>query len=199
MRKLQALLVTATLLIACRIPAAEFFIAPDGNDEAAGTRTAPFATIQRAQRAVAPGDTVFIRGGTYRMAADRIAREERIFAYVTLLDRSGEPGRPISYRAAPGENPVFDFTNVRPQGRRVHAFRVTGSWLHLEGFEVVGVQVTITGHTQSIGFDNQGSHNLYERLSVHDGMAIGFWIGNGSHNLVLNCDAFRNHDNVSEN
>ena len=38
-----------------------------------------------------------------------------------------------------------------------------------------------------------------ERLSVHDGMAIGFWIGNGAHNLVLNCDAYRNHDDVSEN
>jgi len=79
----------------------------------------------------------------------------------------------------------------------VHAFRVTGSWLHLEGFEVIGVQVTITGHTQSIGFDNQGSHNVYERLSVHDGMAIGFWIGTGSHNFVLNCDAYRNHDDFS--
>ena len=199
MKKLHALFLAATILAAVRVQAAEFFVAPDGDDEAAGTRAAPFATIQRAQRAVAPGDSVVIRGGLYRMRPDRIAREERIFAYVTLLDRSGEPGRPIRYRAAPGETPVFDFTAVRPPGRRVHAFRVTGSWLHLEGFEVIGVQVTITGHTQSIGFDNQGSHNVYERLSVHDGKAIGFWIGNGSHNLVLNCDAYRNHDDVSEN
>ncbi len=197
MRPLHFLLVTATLLAARHVGAAEFFVAPDGDDEAPGTRVAPYATIQRAQRAVAPGDTVVIHGGNYRMRPERIAREERIFAYVTLLDRSGEPGRPIRYRAAPGETPVFDFTEVRPPGRRVHAFRVTGSWLHLEGFEVVGVQVTITGHTQSIGFDNQGSHNVYERLSVHDGKAIGFWIGNGSHNLVLNCDAYRNHDDVS--
>ena len=199
MRKLHALLLAATLLAAVRVQAAEFFVAPGGDDQAAGTRAAPFATIQRAQSAVAPGDTVIIRGGVYRMRSDQIAREERIFAYVTQLDRSGEPGRPIRYRAAQGETPVFDFSDVRPPGRRVHAFRVTGSWLHLEGFEVIGVQVTITGHTQSIGFDNQGSHNVYERLSVHDGMAIGFWIGNGSHNLVLNCDAYRNHDTVSEN
>jgi len=198
-RKLHALLLAATFIAAVRVQAAEFFVAPGGDDQAAGTRAAPFASIQRAQRAVAPGDTVVIRGGIYRMRPDRIAREERIFAYVTLLDRSGEPGRPIRYRAAPGETPVFDFTAVRPPGRRVHAFRVNGSWLHLEGFEVIGVQVTITGHTQSIGFDNQGSHNVYERLSVHDGKAIGFWIGNGSHNLVLNCDAYRNHDDVSEN
>jgi hypothetical protein len=71
--------------------------------------------------------------------------------------------------------------------------------VHLRGIEVVGVQVTITTHTQSISFDNQGSHNLYERLSMHDGMGIGLWIGNGSDNLVLNCDAYRNHDPVSGN
>lgn len=78
------------------------------------------------------------------------------------------------------------------------AFRVDDSWLHLRGFEVVGIQVTIQTHTQSINFDNQGSHNVYERLSAHDGKGIGFWIGDGSDNLVLNCDAYRNHDDVSQ-
>ena len=61
------------------------------------------------------------------------------------------------------------------------------------------MQVKILGHTQSICVDNQGSDNVYEQLSLHDGMAIGLWIGNGANNLVLNCDAYRNHDNVSEN
>jgi hypothetical protein len=160
---------------------------------------APFATLQRAQVAVAPGDTVFIRGGTYVMSEAQIARKERIFACVTYLDKSGEPEKRIHYRAYSGEQPVFDFSGVKPPGHRVHAFRVTGSWLHLEGIELIGITVTITGHTQSIGFENLGSNNVYERLSVHDGMAIGFWIGNGSNNLVLNCDAYRNHDPVSGN
>jgi hypothetical protein len=191
----------AALVFGAALPAgaADYFVAPDGSDTAAGTKEAPFATLQRAQGAVAPGDTVYVRGGTYRMREEQIARKERIFAYVTLLDRSGAPGRRIRYRAFPGEQPVFDFSAVKPAGHRVHAFRVTGSWLHFEGLEVTGIQVTITGHTQSIGFDNQGSDNLYERLSVHDGMAIGFWIGNGANNLVLNCDAYRNHDPVSGN
>lgn len=187
------------LTLAAAARAAEFFVAPDGDDAAAGTRAAPFATIQRAQEAVAPGDTVWIRGGTYRMPATQIARTVRPYACVTYLDKSGEPDRPIRYWAAPGEVPVFDFSAVKPPGQRVTAFRIQGSWLHLRGFEVTGVQVTITGHTQSIGFDNQGSHNVYERLTVRDGMAIGFWVGNGAHTLVLNCDAYRNHDPVSGN
>ncbi|MBC8001065.1 MAG: DUF4990 domain-containing protein, partial [Opitutaceae bacterium] len=67
------------------------------------------------------------------------------------------------------------------------------------GLAVTGVQVTITDHTQSICFDNEGSHNVYEQLQMHDGQAIGFWLGRGSDNLVLNCDAYRNYDFVSEN
>jgi hypothetical protein len=60
------------------------------------------------------------------------------------------------------------------------------------------VPVNITTHTQSICIDNEGSHNIYERLVMRDNMAIGMWIGNGSYNLVLNCDAYRNWDSVSE-
>jgi hypothetical protein len=35
-----------------------------------------------------------------------------------------------------------------------------------------------------------GDHCIYENLSMHDGMAIGFYITKGSNNLVLNCDAY---------
>ena len=189
-----SLLLTATSAVA-----ATFYVAPHGNDSAPGTLDAPFATIQHAQTAVSPGDTVLIRGGLYKVPATQIAATRGIYACVTLLDKSGRPDAPIRYWAQPGEQPVFDFSDVKPPGQRVAAFRIEGDWIHLKGFEVIGVQVTIATHTQSICFDNQGSHNLYERLSAHDGMAIGFWIGAGAHNLVLNCDAYRNHDNVSGN
>ncbi|MFA6580587.1 MAG: T9SS type A sorting domain-containing protein, partial [Paludibacter sp.] len=47
-------------------------------------------------------------------------------------------------------------------------------------------------------FYNEGSSNIFEQLSMHDGKAIGFYLTKGSNNLVLNCDAYRNWDNVSE-
>jgi hypothetical protein len=179
--------------------AATYYVAPDGRDANTGSMDAPFATVQRAQQAVGSGDTVYLRGGTYELTEPQIARHEGIYACVTYLDKSGSPANPITYEAYPGERPIFDFSLVKPRGARVAAFRVTGSWVHLKGFELVGVQVTILTHTQSICFDNQGSNNVYEQLSAHDGKAIGFWIGGGSNNLVLNCDAYRNHDDVSEN
>src|SRR5215203_81296 len=93
----------------------------------------------------------------------------------------------------------FDFTDVKPSGYRVHAFEVTGSWLHLKGLEVVGIQVpVVNSNTQSICFSNaRGSYNVYEQLSMDDGQGIGFYLTAGSHNLVLNCDAYRNYDYTS--
>lgn len=191
--------VSALLTFAAAVRAAEFHVSVDGSDANPGSVGSPFATLQRAQDAAAPGDTVYIHGGTYRMREDQIAGRVRPYAYVTWLAKSGTPDRPIRYWAQPGERPVFDFSAVKPAGWRVTAFRIDASWLHLRGLEVVGVQVTIKTHTQSICFDNQGSHNRYEQLGMHDGMAIGLWIGSGSDNLVLNCDAYRNYDYVSEN
>src|SRR4051794_4895855 len=41
-------------------PAADFFVAPAGDDHNPGTLDKPFATVQRAQDAASPGDTVFL-------------------------------------------------------------------------------------------------------------------------------------------
>src|SRR4051794_20353357 len=90
----SALLAAAAARVAA---AGEFFVAPTGDDKAPGTLEKPFATIQRAQAAAAPGDTVYVRGGTYAMTEAQIARKQRIWAYVTFLDKSGQPGKPIKY------------------------------------------------------------------------------------------------------
>jgi Right handed beta helix region len=175
-----------------------FYVASTGDDRNAGTIDAPFATLQRAQQSAAAGDTVWIRGGTYHYQESQIARLRRGRAIVVMLDKSGEVGKPIRYWAFPNETPIFEFTSVKPNEARVTAVQVDGSWLHLKGLTFTGVQVTITGHTQSICVDNQGDHNVYETLRMCDGQAIGLWIGRGSHNLVLHCDAYRNHDYTSE-
>lgn len=175
------------------------FISPDGNDKNPGTKAQPFATIQKAQSRLHPGDTAFIRGGIYRLTEDNISRTERIYACVTFLDKGGSPGRYLHYIAYPGETPVFNYEAIKPKDLRVAAFYVTGSYIHLKGFEVTGVQVTIKTHTQSECFENHGSNNCYEQLSMHDGMAIGFYLLEGSNNLILNCDAYRNFDYYSEN
>lgn len=159
--------------------------------------TQPFATVQKAQEAVKPGDTVYIRGGVYMMAESQIAQKQGIYSYVTDLNKSGIENARINYWAYPGEKPVFNYSNVKPL-TRIIAFYVTGSYIHLKGIEVTGVQVTLTNHTQSECFQNKGSNNIYEQLSMHDGQAIGFYLLAGSNNLILNCDAYNNYDYTSE-
>ena len=188
------ILLTLTFTVAART----FYVAVDGNDENPGTKEQPFAGIMRAQEAVLPGDTVFVRGGKYVMNENQIARVQRIWAFVHDLRKSGEPDKRIHYFAYPGEKPVFDFSNVKPVNKRIMAFNVTGSWIHFRGLSVTDVQVTILTHTQSECFHNEGSHNIYEQLSMFDGQAIGFYLNKGSHNLVFNCDAWNNADYTSE-
>jgi hypothetical protein len=176
-----------------------YYVAPVGNDSNDGSKSHPFLSIQKAETFVLPGDTVYLRGGTYKMQESQIAAYSRIQAYVTLLDKSGEHGKRINYWAYPGERPVFDLTDVKPANYRVHAFEVTGSWLYLKGLEIIGVQVTITNvNTQSICFSNDGgSNNIYEQLRMHDGQGIGFFLTSGSNNHILNCDAYQNYDYTS--
>ncbi|MCA9054310.1 MAG: right-handed parallel beta-helix repeat-containing protein [Planctomycetaceae bacterium] len=178
--------------------AASWFVSPSGDDDNSGSLEAPFATVGRAQDAASPGDTIYFRGGVYQMRESDIAARRGLFARVIVLGKSGLPGRPITYRCWDNERPCFDFSDVRPAGQRVTGFYVRGSWLHLKGLEVTGVQVTIRDHTQSICIESHGSHNIFERLALHDGQAIGIYHVRGSDNLFLNCDAWNNWDRTSE-
>lgn len=83
----------------------EFFVAPDGSDQNAGTRSKPFATLAKARDAVRElkkggldrNLTVLIRGGTYRL------QEPLVFG----PEDSGTEKFTITYAAAPGEKPVI--------------------------------------------------------------------------------------------
>lgn len=183
------------------LTAATYYVATSGSDTNSGAIASPFATVQRAQTAAVAGDIVFIRSGTYMMSNANISGTSSPWALVTNLTKSGSAGARINYWNYPGELPVFDFTNVKPPGWRVTAFHISGSWLHLRGIEITGVQVTISGtsNTQSECFrNNGGSNNIFEQCVMHDGMGIGFYLTGGSNNLVLNCDAYRNWDSVSQ-
>ena len=65
--KLIMLLILMVVLVApVSSRATEYFVATDGDDGYAGTNIAmPFVTIEKAVEMVVPGDTVFIRGGSY--------------------------------------------------------------------------------------------------------------------------------------
>ncbi|WP_321517599.1 T9SS type A sorting domain-containing protein [uncultured Bacteroides sp.] len=197
------LLLSVFSLFAFAIHAKNYYVATNGNDiTGTGSINDPYASIIKAQQYVVPGDTVFVRGGTYVMTESQISQKFTLGPYACMhcLDKSGtSASKRICYWAYRGEHPVFDMSMVKPAGYRNTVFYTTGSWLHIKGLEVIGTQVTISTHTQSECFRNEGSNNIFEQLKMHDGMAIGFYLTKGANNLILNCDAYRNWDYYSEN
>lgn len=179
-------------------PLHTYYVSPTGNDSNPGTLASPFLTVQRGQTAAVAGDLIYIRGGTYNLTSAQIAHTDALYASVTYLNKSGTASNRIEYSGYPGEKPIFNFSAIKPAGLRVTAFYVTGSYIDIKGIEIIGVQVTITTHTQSECFRNEGSNNIYEADKMHDGMANGFYLTKGGNNLILNCDAYNNWDNVSE-
>ena len=177
----------------------DLYISPAGSDSNSGIKDEPLATIQAAQEKASPGDTIYIRGGKYEIKESDISKvESGLFACVSFLDKSGEPDKRIKYWAYPGEEPVFDFSAVKPEDKRVVGIWVEGDYIHIKGLEMTGVQVTITTDTESYCIYSHGNHNIFENLSLHDNMGTGLRHYDGGYNLFLNCDAYRNHDDVSE-
>jgi hypothetical protein len=107
--------------------AADYYVAPDGSDAAAGTQAAPWRSATYAQARAQAGDTVYFRGGRYVYTAGvNVCASRTATVNAVTLDKSGSEGKPIRYWAYPGETPVFDFTAMKDDCR-VKGFNVTAT------------------------------------------------------------------------
>ena len=176
------------------------YVAPQGDDAAAGTIDAPLATLPAAYRLTEGGDTVCFRGGTYNVTDSQVMKIKGVYAFVFALEKAGTAEHRTCYMGYPGERPVFDFSALMLDGKhRFAAFYLGADYVHLRNFDIVGVPVRIKGHTQSECVSaRRGSHCIVENIAMHDGMAIGYYQKRGSHNLVVDCDAYNNYDDYSE-
>ncbi|UCE86721.1 MAG: right-handed parallel beta-helix repeat-containing protein [Deltaproteobacteria bacterium] len=116
-----AVSLSAGLALSGPVSAADYFVAPDGKGQSAGTLAAPW-DLATANRRVQAGDSVHLRGGTYRTPI--------------RPRRSGSPGRPIRYANHAGETPVI--TGRSPGGEFVciHLFRA--SYVEIAGIRCDG-------------------------------------------------------------
>ncbi|WP_030434453.1 right-handed parallel beta-helix repeat-containing protein [Actinoplanes subtropicus] len=177
-----------------------YYVAPNGNDGAAGTLAAPWASIAHAQSVAQAGDTVYVRGGSYAFTrATKSCASQTAQVDAITLNKSGSSGNPIRYWAYPGERPVFDFSGMTGVNCRIKGFDVTGSHLHLKGLEVTGVRQNNNLNHESWGIWVTGSDNTFEQLNAHHNMGPGLFIQNGGGNLVLNSDSHDNYDPLTSN
>lgn len=201
MRRL--LLTVGVLAVTVMASATDYYLSPKGNDAKDGTsQKKALATLAKAQELAQPGDVVYILPGTYVIGENQIARTEDVYSIVFDMYKSGQQGKPISYVGVSDKNghrPVFDFSAVKPQ-MRITAFHVHANWLVFRNFECVGLQVTLTNHTQSENFRiTRGRDCTFDNIACHDGMGIGFYVEKASQrNLFVNLDAYNNLETLSE-
>lgn len=136
--------------------AQEYWVAPDGDDSASGSREAPWATLQHAVDASTPGTTIFVRGGVYRQQL--------------AFNRSGEPGRPISVVAETGEQPVLDGSELDVPAGQSAMVAIDGQHdVVVEGLEITGYRSDVSGEVPIGVFVTGESRDIrLADLTIHD-------------------------------
>ncbi len=150
-----------------------YYVALNGSDSNAGTLGSPFRTIEKAVTLVQPGQTIYVRGGTYNLTA------------TIAIAKNGAANSLISLSAYQGELPVLNFSG---QAFGSAGVRLTGSYWHVHGIDITGAGdngMKIEG----------GSNNIIELCNFYRNRDSGLQLDNGAaNNTVRNCDSYFNAD-----
>jgi hypothetical protein len=153
--------------------------------------------MAHAQQVAVGGDTVYFHDGTYAFTAGlTTCGSTTATINAIVLNKSGNATNRINYWSFPGDRPIFDFSGIQ-DSCRITGIRVTGSFLHLRGLEIMGVPQNNNLNHESWGIWNSGSNNIFEQLDVHNNSGPGLFIADGGNNLVQNCDSHDNFDALS--
>ena len=143
----------AAFVCAVQAGATEYFVSPKGDDAADGSAGQPWRTIQRAADIAKAGDTVTIRGGTYR-------------EWVKPAN-AGRAGAPITYQATKGEKVLV--TGADPV--RGWTKRHDGLWTTRVRYDSFGGLNPFTDFINGDWFSNGGRKRFRTRL-IQDGKPL---------------------------
>lgn len=163
------------LLIFTNILSAQKYIAPDGDDANPGTIELPFGTFPKAISEAMPGDTIYVRGGTYDITST-----------ITIsAAKSGTENQLITLTAFNNEIPILDFSGQSFGGKGIS---LRSNYWHIKGLQIKGAG----DNGMEINF---GSHNLIEQCAFFENRDTGLQLSNGSaDNRIINCDSYDNAD-----
>jgi hypothetical protein len=170
--------------------------APDGNDATAdGSENAPFYSLQKAADIVEPGDTIYMKAGTYvynaRININAIGSEEKPIALYAYKGRAVLDFSAMPYHAH-SDNPY--------QG-----IRLCGSYWHFFGIDITNASDNglliernkPAGGTSAdvMNATEQAHHNIIEQCNFYRNGDTGLQMKNlAAYNKVINCDAYLNCD-----
>lgn len=163
---------------------AKYYVATNGNDNNSGTSlSAPFATVEKAiSKAVVPGDSIFVRSGTYIVNTTiNINRKGTAAKHFVLTVY-----RPDMKDA--NARPIFD-CSAMPAGSNYRGVVLSDA----DYWDIYGIIIKGAGDN---GMNiSHSAHVTIEFCSFLRNRDSGLQIGNLSSNLkVINCDAYENAD-----
>ena len=159
---------SATATVTIQLPSRSgttYFVSTAGNDNNAGSLSAPWRTIQKAANTVKAGDTVQVRAGTYNEIVTMKASGNATSGYIT-------------FQNYPGELPIVDGTGlaVGSSGQTgLFSLEGTFNYIVIQGFEIrnfssstkgkVPVGIDFEGAGSNIEIVNNHIHNIVQTLS----------------------------------
>ncbi|MET9372662.1 carbohydrate-binding protein [Streptomyces sp. NPDC003035] len=164
------------------------YVAPNGTDNASGTQSDP-TTLTSAIARIAPGGTIYLRGGTYRHSTT-----------ITVPPaNNGTAAARKKLSAYPGETPVLNFSAMTedPANR---GLALNGSYWHVNGI--------VVERAGDNGIFVGGSNNVIERTVTRFNRDTGLQLSRiasttpreqwPSNNLVLSAESHDNADSDGE-
>jgi parallel beta-helix repeat protein len=171
-----------------------YYMATDGSDASPGTQAQPFRTMKKGVSVLRPGDTLYLRGGTY---------SQRISSLDQPIPSGTSWGNAITIAGAPGETVILkgkiDLVSA-PERKYlilrdfvVDAAGQSGNGVFV-GVQYVRLQnLEIKNYTRN-GVQVGGNHNEFLHLRVHTSTAPrfhGFYVW-GSDNLFDGIESYNN-------
>ncbi|HAG82616.1 MAG TPA: hypothetical protein DCL61_16005 [Cyanobacteria bacterium UBA12227] len=132
-----------------------YYVATNGSDSNSGTQQYPFATIAYAANKAQPGDTIYIRGGTYYPTKE------------IWIGNKGTASAPIAFESYSGERAIIDGSNL-PTNKDPIA--IGGEYIDIKNLEIRNAPrtgLTVWG----------GNHIKLLNNVVHDINGIGIYVG----------------------
>lgn len=156
-----------------RAESKSYYVSTSGSDSNTGSSSSPLRSIQKAVDLVNPGDTVYIRAGTYAPF---------------VVNRSGNNSAMITVTAYENESVIV---NGAKSGVTTVLIR------NAQYIRIKGLQVTGASGDWNAGIRIQGSNNIIESNKVYGNnngsqSVLGIW-GHGNNNSIINNEVFNNY------
>lgn len=170
MRKIFLTLVLCTLSLGTF--ATTYYATPNGSGDGL-SYASPTSFASGVSKLQAPGDTLYLLGGTYEFA-DKFS-----------INKQGSASKRIVIAGYPGEQVLLDFHKV-PYGTRGITIHADALYIHIRDLAIAWS-----------GKNNlycEGSYCLFERLDIYGSADTGCQMKKGGNNVILNVDSHDNFD-----